>query len=230
MRLAIIPARGGSKRIPGKNIRPFCGRPILAYSIQAARDSDLFDRIIVSTDSPQIAEVARLYGAEVPFWRSETNSDDYATLLDVLQEVLGQLAERGEHYAEVCCLLPTAPLVTAKRLQQAHTLLEQKGYDAIFPIVRFGYPIQRALRQTEDGHVAMLQPEHYRTRSQDLPTAFHDAGQFYSFRPEPCFAAGKMFTDNSGGIEISELEAQDIDGETDWALCELKYQLLQKHR
>lgn len=230
MRLAIIPARGGSKRIPGKNIRPFCGRPILAYSIQAARDSNLFDRIIVSTDSPQIAEVARQYGAEVPFWRSATASDDYATLLDALQEVVSQLARHGEHYDEICCLLPTAPLVTAKRLQQAHTLLEQDNYDAIFPIVRFGYPIQRALGQDKDGRVAMLQPEHYGTRSQDLPAAFHDAGQFYAFRPGPCFAAGRMFTDNSAGIEISELEAQDIDSETDWALCELKYQLLQNQR
>lgn len=228
MRLAIIPARGGSKRIPGKNIRPFCGKPILAYSIQTARDSGLFDRIIVSTDSPKIAEVACQYGAEVPFWRSPTTSDDYATLLDVLQEVVRQLAQQGVHYDEVCCLLPTAPLVTAKHLQQAHSLLEQNGYDAVFPIVRFGYPIQRALGQDEDGRVAMLQPQHYRSRSQDLSPAFHDAGQFYWFRPEPCFAAGRMFTDNSGGTEISELEAQDIDTETDWALCELKYQLRQK--
>jgi len=220
MRLALIPARGGSKRIPGKNIRPFCGKPILAYSIQTAQASGLFDRILVSTDSDDIAEVARQYGAEVPFLRSAHNADDHADLLSVIREVVEQLQTEGESYAEVCCLLPTAPLVTAACLQQAHGLFQREGYDCVFPMVRFGYPIQRS------GGVSMLQPEFYSSRSQDLPPAFHDAGQFYWLRPAPCLAAGRLFTEHAGGVEISELAAQDIDNETDWALCELKYKLL----
>jgi len=226
MRLALIPARGGSKRIPGKNIRSFCGKPILAYSIQTAQASGLFDRILVSTDSADIAEVARQYGAEVPFLRSARNADDHAGLLSVIQEVVEQLQATGDVYSEVCCLLATAPLVTASSLQQAHALFLKEGYDSVFPMVRFGYPIQRALSLSPSGAVSMLQPEFYSYRSQDLPSAFHDAGQFYWLRPAACFAAGRLFTDHSGGIEISELAAQDIDNETDWALCELKYQLL----
>lgn len=228
MKLALIPARGGSKRIPGKNIRLFCGQPILTYSIAAVRESGLFDRVIVSTDSPQIADVARQYGAEVPFLRSEQASDDHAPLLDVMREVVAQLAADGEVYDQLCCVLPTAPLVTVRRLQQAYELFVQKGLDAVFPIVRFGYPIQRALTLSPNGLVSMLQPEQYLTRSQDLAPTYHDAGQFYWLRTAPCFASGRVFTDNCGGIEIPELEAQDIDNETDWQLCELKYQLLRK--
>ena len=225
MRLAIIPARGGSKRIPGKNIRPFCEQPIIAYSIQTAIASTLFDRILVSTDSDEIATIAREYGAEVPFLRSSQTADDYSTLIDVLQEVVSQLASLGETYQEICCLLPTAPLVTAERLHDAYRLFTERGYDSVFPIVRFGYPIQRALSLTDAGDLMMQHPEYYTSRSQDLPASYHDAGQFYWFRPAPCFAAGRLFTDHCGGIEVSELEVQDIDTQTDWQLCELKFKL-----
>lgn len=226
MRLALIPARGGSKRIPGKNIRLFCGKPILAYSIQTAQASGLFDRIIVSTDSEQIAQVARQYGAEVPFLRSAQNADDHAGLLSVIQEVVEQLEQGGEQIDEVCCLLPTAPLVTVACLQQAHDLLQNADYDCVFPVVRYSYPIQRALLLSDAAQVQMRQPEYYHYRSQDLPPTYHDAGQFYWLRPAACFAAGRAFTEYSGAVEISELAAQDIDTETDWALCELKYKLL----
>ncbi|UXY15554.1 pseudaminic acid cytidylyltransferase [Chitiniphilus purpureus] len=224
-RLALIPARGGSKRIPYKNIRDFCGRPILAYSIAAAFDSDLFAEVMVSTDDERIAQVAREHGALVPFLRSPQTADDHAGLLDVLREVLDVYAAQGRTFQQVCCLLPTAPLVTPARLREAHEVLAREDFDAVFPAVRFGYPIQRALRRADDGRVHMLQPEHYASRSQDLPPALHDAGQFYWLHPERCLAAGRIFTGNSGAIEIPELEAQDIDTETDWALAELKYRL-----
>ncbi|GLS03841.1 pseudaminic acid cytidylyltransferase [Chitiniphilus shinanonensis] len=224
-RLALIPARGGSKRIPHKNIRDFCGKPILAYSVAAAFESGLFTEVMVSTDDERIAQLAREHGALVPFLRSPENANDYAGLMDVLREVLSGYAEQGRSFQQVCLLLPTAPLVTPARLREAHQMLEREDFDTVFPTVRFGYPIQRALQRGGDGRVHMIQPEHYASRSQDLPPASHDAGQFYWLRPERCLAAGRLFTDNSGAIEIPETEAQDIDTETDWALAELKYRL-----
>ncbi|TJZ77297.1 pseudaminic acid cytidylyltransferase [Chitiniphilus eburneus] len=224
-RLALIPARGGSKRIPHKNIRDFCGKPILAYSIAAAFESGLFTEVMVSTDDERIAQLAREHGALVPFMRSRENANDFAGLMDVLREVLGAYRAQGREFREVCCLLPTAPLVTPLRLREAHEVFQREDFDAVFPAVRFGYPIERALRCGGDGRVHMLQPEHYASRSQDLPPALHDAGQFYWLHPERCLAAGRIFTENSGAVEIPELEAQDIDTETDWALAELKYRL-----
>ena len=218
--MCIIPARGGSKRIPRKNIRDFLGKPIIAYSIEAALSAGLFDRVVVSTDDREIAEVATSFGAEVPFMRSAANSDDYATTIDVIEEVYRRL---GEHYEEVCCLYATAPLLRVEHLRAASSLLVSGKFDAVFPVVRFGFPIQRALARGDTGRVAMFQPEHQATRSQDLPPAYHDAGMFYWIRPEIVLAKRQMYTDNSGSIVLPEQQVQDIDTETDWVMAEYKY-------
>ena len=227
--LCIIPARGGSKRIPRKNIRLFLGMPIIAYSIRAAQQSGLFDAVMVSTDDAEIAEVATQYGAEVPFLRSAETATDYATTAAVLTEVLRTYAGRGQFFDRVCCLYATAPFVTANTLQAAFDKLESGGFDTVFPVVRFGFPVQRAVVFQPD-KLAWLQPEHALTRSQDLPPAFHDAGQFYVFNVPRFLETGQLLTPNTGGLEIPELEAQDIDTLIDWQLAELKVRLLAQQR
>lgn len=226
-RIAIITARGGSKRIPGKNIRPFCGRPMLAYPVEAALESGLFDEVMVSTDSPEIAETARAAGAQVPFLRSRENAGDFATTAEVLLEVLDAYRERGESFEEVCCLYPTAPFVTAGKLQQAAALLTESGADSVVPVVRYSFPPQRAF-VIRGGLTVMKHPEHAGTRSQDLEPYFHDCGQFYLLRTEQFLQKRQIFTDRTVSIEMPELEVQDIDNETDWELAELKYQIMKK--
>ncbi|SFH12503.1 pseudaminic acid cytidylyltransferase [Pontibacter chinhatensis] len=223
--LAIIPARGGSKRIPRKNIRPFLGKPIIAYSIEAALASGLFAEVMVSTDDEEIAHVAQEYGANVPFLRSTGASDDFATTAQVLEEVLLKYKAQGKSFEAACCLYPTAPFVTAKLLQESYKKLQEGDFDTVFPVLQYSYPIWRSLK-VEQGKAAMNWPEHLNSRSQDLPAAFHDAGQFYWFRVDTFLEDKKLFTGNSGVIELSELEAQDIDSVTDWKLAELKYKLL----
>lgn len=223
--LAIIPARGGSKRIPGKNIRPFLGKPIIAYSIEAALASGLFEEVMVSTDDEEIAQVAQEYGATVPFRRSPEASDDFATTAQVLEEVLLKYKAQGKSFEAACCLYPTAPFVTAKLLQESYKRLQEGDFDTVFPVLKYGYPIWRSLK-IEQGKAAMNWPEHLNSRSQDLPASFHDAGQFYWLRVDTFLKDKKLFTGNSGVVELSELEAQDIDSETDWQLAELKYKLL----
>ena len=227
--LALIPARGGSKRLPRKNVRPFLGRPVLTYAIEAARMAGCFDEVMVSTDDAEVAGIARAAGAAVPFPRSARTSDDHATLADVVIEVLATYAARGERFDLCCCLLPTAPFVTAERLREGLARLEASSVDAVFPVVRFSYPIQRALRM--DGErVAMMWPEHAATRSQDLEPAYHDAGQFYWLRTEAVIAERRVFCARSAPIVLDELEVQDIDTETDWKLAELKFRLRNEER
>ena len=218
--LCIIPARGGSKRIPRKNIRPFLGKPIIAYSIEAALSSGLFTDVIVSTDDEEIAAVARQYGASVPFLRSAKNADDHATLADVVNEVLTQFPDQ---YQYACCLLSTAPLVTAQQLQSAYDTMISKGFKTVRPVVQFSYPIQRALQMNTDGTVDWFYPEYAKTRSQDLPAAYHDAGQFYWMHANEGLAP-----DNRGAIIIPDTHAQDIDSEEDWKLAEMKFKILNK--
>lgn len=228
-RLAIIPARGGSKRIPGKNIKPFLGRPILAYSIQAALESQLFDEVMVSTDDAAIAQVALQYGATVPSMRSPENSGDFATTADVLLEVLRDYAQQGIHFAEACCIYPTAPFAHPALLRRSLQTLVDGGYDSVFPVVAFGYPIQRALQLDAEGKASMVWPEYLLSRSQDLPRRYHDTGMFYWFRPEALQKDPRLFGPNSGAVEISELECHDIDHPDDWELAELKYRRLSGH-
>lgn len=224
-KICIIPARGGSKRIPKKNIKNFLGKPIIAYSIEAALSSQLFDEVMVSTDDMEIAKVAKRYGANVPFYRSPQASDDYATTVQVLAEVLQMYNQAGQKFDIACCIYPTAPFVTSKILSEGNRRLKYGGYDSVFPVLCYSYPIWRSLK-IERSKAVMNWPEYLDSRSQDLLPAFHDAGQFYWFRIDKFFVSGKVFTENSGVIELSELEAQDIDSEKDWKLAELKYKLL----
>ncbi len=223
--VAIITARGGSKRIPRKNIRPFLGRPIIAYSIEAALRSGLFVDVMVSTDDDEIAAIAREHGAEVPFPRSAQMSDAHATTAEVLREVLGQYRERGRTFDYACCIYPTAPFVTAGKLRQAFADLVASGAGVVLPVARFSFPIWRAFRMDE-GRLSYVWPENAPKRSQDLPPAFQDAGQYYFLRTAPFLETGRLIGENAVGIETDELEVQDIDNEQDWQLAELKYRLM----
>ncbi|MDT7831123.1 pseudaminic acid cytidylyltransferase [Flavobacteriaceae bacterium S356] len=224
-KLAIIPARGGSKRILRKNIRSFLNKPIIVYSIEAALKSNLFDEVMVSTDDDEIASIARAHGAKVPFQRSAKNADDVAVLADVVEEVLLTYEKEGLSFESVCCILPTAPFVSATLLERSYEKLHTDNFDSIFPIMEFSFPIQRSLKKVDD-KIHMVWEEHMNSRSQDLDTRYHDAGQFYWLKVSTFLNEKKLFMKNSGGIVISELEAQDIDSETDWKLAELKYKLM----
>ena len=224
--IAIITARGGSKRIPKKNIKEFCGKPIIAYSIEAALESKLFDEVMVSTDNEEIATVARHYGAKVPFLRSVKNSDDFATTADVLQEVIAEYGKRRQKFDAMCCIYPTAPFVTAAKLRQAYDKFIDSKAEMLVPVVAFSFPPQRAFI-IRDGLLAYQYPEHINTRSQDLEKWYHDAGQFYiydivSFLKK--VSKGKRL--KSVSYELSETEVQDIDNLTDWKLAEMKYKIM----
>ncbi|WP_022768073.1 pseudaminic acid cytidylyltransferase [Butyrivibrio sp. NC2007] len=223
--LAMITARGGSKRIPRKNIKEFNGKPIIAYSIEAALSSGVFDEVMVSTDDEEIAEIAKKYGAKVPFFRSEKTANDFATTVDVIEEVLNTYKERGEEFDIFCCIYPTAPFITAKRLKDAVEELAKSDADSLIPVVRFSYPPQRAM-EVHDGKLVFRQPENLSKRSQDLEPHFHDAGQFYVVRSESFFKNRGIMVGDILPMELSELEVQDIDNEVDWKLAELKYNLL----
>lgn len=225
-RIAIITARGGSKRIPGKNIREFCGKPIIAYSIETALDSGLFEEVMVSTDSEEIASLAKDYGAKVPFMRSEKNAGDFAPTVEVILEVLQEYEKLGQSFDTAVCIYPTAPFVTTEKLTEAVEVLESQGHIEVMPVVRFSYPPQRGYVM-QGTQIAMQHPEYRTTRSQDLEAIYHDAGQFYCFDVEQFVACNGVFTDHIGPIVVSELEVQDIDSEEDWKLAELKYRMMQ---
>lgn len=222
--IAIIPARGGSKRIPRKNIRPFLGKPIMAYGIDAALQSGLFSDVMVSTDDTEIADVARQHGATVPFLRRAETADDFATTADMLAEVLGQYAQQGQVFDYACCLYPTAPFVTPDLLRLSFSTLTDHRFDTVYPVQRFSFSIQRAVRLV-DGRLNWLQPEHALTRSQDLEPAYHDAGQFYFFDVAAFQRSHQLITDNSGGVVIAEMAAHDIDTEEDWRVAEFKFRM-----
>lgn len=224
--LAIITARGGSKRIHRKNIKDFLGKPIIGYSIEAAIKSGLFDEVMVSTDDKEIAEVAESYGAKVPFFRSVENANDYATLVDVIIEVMNQYAKIGKTYENICCILPTAPFVAEARISEALDLLLKEKLDSVCPVVEFSYPILRALEINDNKKLQMMWPEYLKARSQDLKPAFHDSGSFYWVRTNTLLKENSLFCKNGGAIILPETEVQDIDTETDWKLAELKFKLL----
>lgn len=221
--VAIIPARGGSKRIPRKNIRPFLGKPILAYSIEIALQSQLFAEVMVSTEDDEIASLALEYGATVPFRRNEQTASDYASTTEVLLEVLACYEAQGRIFDHGCCIYPTAPFITAGLLTRAWQMLIAEGFDSVFPVLRFSYPIQRALN-LEGTRATMFSPEYYAARSQDLTPAYHDAGQFYWFDSAAVQQKQRLLTDRSGAMVISEFDAHDIDTLEDWAMAEFKYQ------
>lgn len=223
--IAIITARGGSKRIPKKNIKEFCGKPIIAYSIRAALDSGIFDEVMVSTDSEEIAEIARAYGAKVPFMRSAKTSDDFATTADVLMEVLERYEEMGRTFDVMSCIYPTAPFVTPQKLQSAYDTLTKEQAVMAMPVVAFSYPPQRSY-VLNGNMLEMKWKENYNKRSQDLEKMYHDAGQFYMYQVESYVRLKGQIDQSIVPVIVDEMEVQDIDNETDWKLAEQKYRLM----
>lgn len=223
--IAIIPARGGSKRIPRKNIRLFSGRPIIEFAIGSALQSGLFNEVMVSTEDDEVAAFAGAAGASVPFRRSQETAGDQASTVDVLLEVLAAYDRRGRQFDYGCCIYPTAPFVTVELLRECWELMVEQDFDAVFPVLRYSYPVQRSLR-IQQGRAVMTWPEHYAARSQDLEPLYHDAGQFYCFRVRALRDKERLFTDNAGAVVISELSAHDIDTPEDWAVAEFKYRYL----
>ncbi len=223
--ICIIPARGGSKRIPRKNVQNFLGKPIIAYSIETALKSGLFHEVMVSTDDEEIAQIAKEYGASVPFLRSAKNSDDFATTYDVIEEVLREYEHNGFTFEYVCCIYACAPLVSGKLLTDAYSKLVLKSFDTVFPVIQFSFPIQRAIKLRDDT-VQLVNNEYATTRSQDLEICYHDAGQFYWSEVSKLLSNSKLLTKNTGAIIIPEMEGQDIDTLQDWKLAELKFKLL----
>jgi pseudaminic acid cytidylyltransferase len=222
--IAIIPARGGSKRIPRKNIKEFCGKPMIAYSIEAALASKCFDRVIVSTDDNEIAKVAIEYGAEVPFLRPANISDDYATTLDVISHAINEL-NLPDHNT-ICCIYATAPFLTSKDLNQAFRVISDETLDYVFSATEFSFPIQRAIKLDDNGYVDMFFKEHLNTRSQDLEKSYHDAGQFY-FGTCLAFRNSKpVFVSSKSKVHIlPSYRVQDIDTGDDWIKAELLFKV-----
>lgn len=227
MKLAVIPARGGSKRIPRKNIKMFCGKPMIAWSIEAALQSGCFDKVIVSTDDEEIAEVARQYGASVPFMRPAELSDDYTGTIPVIQQAIEWCKANGFDARQVCCLYATAPFVSPEDLRRGLNTLEQSGSQYAFSVTSYAFPIQRAIRLTGTGRVEMFNPEHFNTRSQDLEESYHDAGQFY-WGLASAWLEGKMiFSPESSAVLLPRHRVQDIDTPEDWVRAEWLYKAFQ---
>ncbi|MEZ4938049.1 MAG: pseudaminic acid cytidylyltransferase [Crocinitomicaceae bacterium] len=228
--IAIIPARGGSKRIPKKNIKEFCGNPIIAYSIEAALKSKLFDVVMVSTESEEIAAIAKAFGAEVPFLRSAKNSDDFTGPGDVVLEVLENYAQKEIKFDNVCCLFATAPFVLPKRLQEGYELMIKENFDCVFPVAEFSSPILRSLKMDDNSSVERNFPQYEKSRSQDLPKAFYDVGQFYWSQTTPFLKLENKneFGKKRGAIILSSMEVQDIDHPEDWEVAEFKFQYIKE--
>lgn len=225
--LAVITARGGSKRIPKKNIKDFCGKPIIQYSIEAALKSKIFDEVMVSTDDEEICQIAKRMGAKVPFMRSEKNANDYATTYEVLLEVIEEYEKIGERFDYVCCIYPTAPFVTDTKLKSAMNKLIEDKADTVLPIVAFSFPPQRGFI-IKNEKVQFMYPENALVRSQDLEIVYHDAGQFYCLNVKKFREQKRLIMDNAVPIIVEEMEVQDIDNESDWSMAEIKYRMLNK--
>lgn len=227
--IAIITARGGSKRIPKKNIRVFCGKPIIAYSIEAALQSKLFDTVMVSTDSQEIAGIAKEYGAEVPFMRSEVTSGDYADTSDVLIEVLNEYRKQGQIYDAFCCLYPTAPFITSEKLRKSYDMLKADDVYNVIPMVAFSFPPQRGM--IKDGkYVKAAYPEYMEMRSQDLKEVIHDCGQFYWCKTREFLNNPNFLCNHTIPFMVPETEVQDIDSESDWNMAKIKYKAMGGYR
>ena len=229
MIIAIIPARGGSKRIPRKNIKEFHGKPMIAWSIQAALNSGCIDEVWVSTDDDEIAAIAQSYGAKIPFIRPANLADDFATTADVMQHAVQAYQTQYQQLPNyVCCLYATAPFVQRQDLQKGFELIQTKSLDYVFSATSYPFPIQRAIKLDKDGAVNMFSPEHFNTRSQDLEEAWHDAGQFYWGRSEAWLSKARIFSPQSSTVALPRFRVQDIDTSEDWQRAELMAQLLLK--
>lgn len=228
MNIAIIPARGGSKRIPRKNIKEFCGQPMIAWPIQAAIESKCFDRIIVSTDDSEIAEVAKTYGAETPFVRPPELSNDHAGTIPVIAHAIEWIKSSGCMVENACCIYATAPFVLATDLQKGWSLLTSSNSDYTFSVTSFPFPIQRAIRITSENRIQMFQPEHFNTRSQDLEEAWHDAGQFYWGKAEAWLSQKQVFSETAAPVKLPRYRVQDIDTSEDWQRAEYLFEILKR--
>jgi len=227
MRVAIIPARGGSKRIPYKNIKDFCGKPMIAWSIEAAKASGCFDKIIVSTDDHGIADIAQEWGADVPFMRPSELSDDYTGTIPVMRHAIQWLDANESKVGYTCCIYAAAPFVSAYDLQSGWELINGSDYDYAFSVTSYGFPIQRAIRINEQGRVGMINPEHFITRSQDLEEAWHDAGQFYWGKAEAWCEERAIFDEGSVPVKLPRHRVQDIDTPEDWTRAEWLFRAMQ---
>ncbi len=218
--IAVITARGGSKRIPRKNIKEFMGKPMLAYAIEATVNSKVFDEVMVSTDDVEIAEIAKQFGAKVPFMRSEKTANDFATTVDVLDEVISEYKKRGKTFDELCCIYPCVPFLTADVINNAYEKFKTSGVDRLIPVVKYSFPIQRAFKLNEQGLLEYREPENAPKRSQDLEPMYHDVGMFYFYKTE------KMNSDKIAMLEMDEAMVQDIDNDSDWRMAEMKYRIM----
>ena len=227
MKLAIIPARGGSKRIPRKNVRLFGGLPMIAWSIAATKQSGCFDRIIVSTDDAEIAQVAQFHGAEAPFVRPSELSDDYTGTIPVIAHAIAWQNAHGRPVSQACCIYATAPFLQAQDLQRGLRVLQTSGAEYAFSVTRYAFPIQRAIRITPDQRVVMFQPEHFDTRSQDLEEIWHDAGQFYWGEASAWLEGKPLFSQNASPVTISRHRVQEIDTPEDWQQAEWLFKAMQ---
>ncbi len=227
MRIAVIPARGGSKRIPRKNIKQFCGKPMIAWSIETALRSDCFDEVLVSTDDAEIAEVARNWGATTPFLRPAELSGDHTGTVPVIQHAIKSYETKGKSITETCCLYATAPFVQASDIREGLKRLEESSLSFVMSVTTFPFPIQRALRSTPDGRISMFHPEHLNTRSQDLEEAFHDAGQFYWGTSSAWISDTPVFGPETGPLFLPRHRVQDIDTPEDWIRAEWLFKAMQ---
>ncbi len=218
--VAVITARGGSKRIPRKNIKEFMGKPMLAYAVEAAVNSKVFDEVMVSTDDVEIAEIAKQFGAKVPFMRSEKTANDFATTADVLEEVISEYKKSGKAFDELCCIYPCVPFLTADVIKNAYEKFKTSGADRLTPVVKYSFPIQRAFKLNEQGLLEYREPENAPKRSQDLEPMYHDVGMFYFYKTE------KMNSDKIAMLEMDEAMVQDIDNDSDWQMAEMKYRIM----
>jgi len=221
----MVTARGGSKRIPRKNIKEFCGKPILAYSIEAALESNVFDEVMISTEDDEIAEIAQKYGASFPFRRSEEMAGDHAMTIDVMLEIIEEYRKIGKEPKSVCCIYPTAPFVTAEKFKAANALFEKNDCDAVIPVVKFSFPPQRCF--VIDGKYMKYKWKEYAlTRSQDLEPYYHDAGQFYFVKTDALIKEHTLVPEKTTPFIMDEMEVQDIDNMKDWNIAEIKYKIM----
>lgn len=225
--VAIITARGGSKRIPRKNIKEFMGKPMIAYAIEACLNSKVFDEVMVSTDDKEIAEIAQRYGANVPFMRSEKTSNDMAMTYDVLEEVILKYKDLGRDFDNLCCVYPCVPFLKGETLSSAFEIYNSKDCDTLIPVVRFSFPIQRAFKVDKNGFLNYREPENAMKRSQDLEPMFHDVGMFYFAKTDEMLKNKKLVGNKAVYIEMDEAQIQDIDNDSDWKMAELKYKVMQ---
>ena len=228
MNICVIPARGGSKRIPRKNIKNFFGQPMIAYSIKAALKSECFDKVIVSTDDQEIAEVAKSFGAEVPFMRPDELANDYAGTVPVIKHAIEWFDDQGQSPSEVCCLYATAPFVQADAIRKAYKQMKQEQAEYCFTVTSFAFPIQRAIKVTAENQIEMFYPEHFETRSQDLEESYHDAGQFYWGKAEAFKQQKPLFSKSATPYILPRHMVQDVDTPEDWKRAELMYEVLKK--